>query len=65
MKKYEGRDNMRRCHDCGKPTPDYRCAECLRKWRKKYGVPTNAENQPYDVFYGSPSRCGGHHAHQE
>jgi hypothetical protein len=25
---------MRRCHDCGKPTPDFRCPECWRKLRR-------------------------------
>lgn len=25
--------NGRRCHDCGKPTTDYRCAECWGKLR--------------------------------
>ena len=27
---------MRRCHDCGKPTPDFRCPECWAKLRAKY-----------------------------
>ena len=26
---------MRRCHDCGKPTTDFRCAECWRKLRRE------------------------------
>lgn len=26
-------DGKRRCHDCGRPTTDYRCAECWRKLR--------------------------------
>lgn len=26
------------CHDCGRPTTDYRCEACLGKWRKKHGV---------------------------
>jgi hypothetical protein len=26
---------MRRCHDCGKPTPDFRCPECWRKLRRE------------------------------
>lgn len=25
----------RTCHDCGKPTNDYRCASCRRKWLEK------------------------------
>lgn len=28
----------RKCHDCGKPTSNYRCAECQAKWRAKYAV---------------------------
>lgn len=28
-----GQKPGRRCHDCGRPTPDYRCAECWRKIR--------------------------------
>lgn len=28
----------RKCHDCGKPTSDYRCQECWKKWRRKHGV---------------------------
>lgn len=26
------------CVDCGKPTPDHRCHDCLMKWRMKHGV---------------------------
>lgn len=29
------RGNGRICHDCGKPTPDYRCAAC---WAKRRGL---------------------------
>lgn len=28
----------RNCHDCGKPTSNYRCAKCLKKWREKNHV---------------------------
>lgn len=28
----------RRCHDCGKPTNNYRCDKCWQKWRKKNHV---------------------------
>lgn len=28
----------RPCHDCKKPTWDYRCPACQAKWRNKYGV---------------------------
>ena len=27
---------MRRCHDCGRPTPDFRCPECWAKLRANY-----------------------------
>lgn len=27
---------QRRCHDCGKPTPDCRCAQCWEAHRAKY-----------------------------
>jgi len=29
---------MRRCHDCGSPTWDYRCPKCRAKWRAKNGA---------------------------
>ena len=28
----------RHCHDCGKPTPNYRCTECWRKLRERLGL---------------------------
>lgn len=34
----------RRCHDCGRPTPDYRCPACWRKLRRRLGCP--AEEEP-------------------
>lgn len=34
--------DMRSCHDCGRPTPDYRCPACRRKWQIKHGVPLDA-----------------------
>ena len=36
---------MRRCHDCGKKTQDYRCPACLAKWRKEHGVSEYADNE--------------------
>lgn len=33
----------RACHDCGKPTYDYRCPECLEKWRRKHNVGVSSE----------------------
>ena len=29
---------VRQCHDCGRPTHNYRCPACLRRWRDKHGV---------------------------
>ena len=34
----------RRCHDCGKPTPDYRCPACWRKLRRRLGCPVEEES---------------------
>ena len=28
----------RLCHDCGKPTSNYRCDKCRAKWCIKHGV---------------------------
>ena len=30
--------SLRRCHDCGKPTVDYRCSSCRAKFRRRHGV---------------------------
>ena len=40
----------RKCHDCGKPTDDYRCAECKARWRAKYGVPTDGNVGVWEVY---------------
>lgn len=37
------KDHLRKCHDCGKPTPDYRCPACWRKLRKRLGCPVEEE----------------------
>ena len=29
---------MRPCHDCGKPTTNYRCRECWVKFKRKYAA---------------------------
>lgn len=34
----KGTQLLRKCHDCGRPTSDYRCQECWKKWRRKHGV---------------------------
>lgn len=36
---------VRRCHDCGRATSDYRCPACLRKWRLKNGVLLDAKDE--------------------
>lgn len=35
----------RKCHDCGKMTPFYRCEKCRDKWKLKHHVETDEENQ--------------------
>lgn len=30
---------LRRCHDCGVPTPDYRCRYCRERWRMRHHLP--------------------------
>lgn len=30
--------SIRRCHDCGRPTTDYRCSSCRAQFRRKHGV---------------------------
>jgi len=37
-RKYSTPKPKRRCHDCKKPTDDYRCPECRRLWRLKNDV---------------------------
>lgn len=34
---------QRKCHDCGAPTSDYRCPACRAEWRRKNGVPLDAD----------------------
>lgn len=33
----------RRCHDCGKPTSNYRCEDCWQKLRVKHGLNQSGE----------------------
>ena len=37
--------NLRRCHDCGCPTHDFRCARCRRKWQIRNGAPSDDDIQ--------------------
>lgn len=32
----------RACHDCGKPTTDYRCPACQKAFRQRHGVAADA-----------------------
>lgn len=42
----------RKCHDCKRPTNNYRCPACLSKWRAKYGVRTDGgEAHTYHCIY--------------
>lgn len=43
-----GQYMRRKCHDCGKPTNDYRCPEC---WRKIRNTPCGDDMSP-DDYYG-------------
>ena len=29
---------LRPCHDCTRPTANYRCPFCLVRWRKRHGI---------------------------
>lgn len=43
----------RKCHDCGKPTNNYRCPICLAKWRKIHKVKSsqNSDASLDDIYY--------------
>lgn len=44
---------IRRCHDCGRPTTDYRCPGCWEKLRRKGGyVPMGDASDADTVTYG-------------
>lgn len=36
---------VRRCHDCGRPTYNYRCQDCLTRWREKHHVSLSVEDE--------------------
>lgn len=44
---------LRKCHDCPRLTTDYRCPECLRKWREKHGVRINGYGLDDVVTYST------------
>ena len=33
----------RACHDCGRPTTDYRCPVCQKKFLQRHGVITSTD----------------------
>lgn len=41
----------RECHDCKKPTTQYRCPQCHEEWRRKHGVPEDACGE--DIYLGA------------
>ena len=44
---------MRRCHDCGRPTTDYRCPRCWARLRRTGGyAPTGEVSDMDTVAYG-------------
>lgn len=43
----------RKCHDCKKPTRNYRCEKCTREWRRVYEV---TEGRFHGSEYGGSSR---------
>lgn len=43
--------HSRRCHDCGKPTDNYRCPKCWEKIRKGVGS-DSVYDETYSVLMG-------------
>jgi len=48
--------SRRRCHDCGRPTTDYRCPACLAAWRRRNGVP-GAGGEADEGYSAFGARC--------
>lgn len=47
------KEPTRRCHDCGRPTTDYRCPRCLARLRRAGGYSPTGEVSDMDtVAYG-------------
>ena len=47
------KDPTRRCHDCGRPTTDYRCPRCWARLRSRGGYSPTGEVSDMDtVAYG-------------
>lgn len=55
VKNREGEEVFhRKCHDCGKPTNNYRCNEC---WLKKQGkIPHHQDDPAFYIGEGHTSR---------
>lgn len=50
----------RKCHDCGKPTYNYRCTACHEKFRLKHGVPVEDDDEgPGDSWLSVPGHKSG------
>lgn len=45
-----GNGHMRRCHDCGAPTTDYRCPKCWRRLRSKGGYGADLPCQDIETY---------------
>ena len=45
--------SRRKCHDCGKPTTDYRCPACLAAWRRRNGVSSRGEDEDIYTAFGA------------
>ena len=41
---------LRPCHDCGKPTSDYRCRECWEKLRRGLGISMEADGYALSTY---------------
>lgn len=59
--KMGGGTYMRRCHDCGAPTTDYRCSACWAKLRSRGGynlsdTVQDVESGRSDVYIGGSTR---------
>ena len=52
LEKYGTLQPSRRCHDCGRPTDDYRCPACRGIWRRKHSVATVENGGDFDTLYG-------------
>lgn len=47
---------MRRCHDCGRPTTDYRCPRCWARLRSRGGYSPKGDASDMDTVTYGPAR---------